>query len=105
MIQRMSLAQLSPHGVLAAAPRVEGKERMGRGGQRRRQLWEREEDGEKKERREKKTVGKDGRMDGQTDSTDRQALKFPSKPPTQHPRAQPVTLELSSEMRRRASEG
>ena len=105
MIRRMCLAQLSLHDVLAAAPRVEEKERMGRGGQRRRQVWESEEDGEKKERREKKTVGKDGRMDGQTDSPDRQAPKFPPKPPTQHPRAQLVTPGLSSEIRRRTSEG
>lgn len=84
MIRRMCSAQLGLHGVLAAAPRVEGKERMGRGGQRRRQLWEREEDGEKKEGERRKQLGK---MDGWTDRQPRQAgSQIPSQ--ATHPASQ-----------------
>lgn len=82
MIRRMCLAQLSLHDVLAAAPRVEEKERMGRGGQRRRQLWEREEDGEKKGERRKQLGKMDEWTDRQTVQTDRLPNSLPSHPPS-----------------------
>lgn len=95
MKRRMCLAQLGLHGVLAVAPRVEGKGSMGRGGQRRRREQEREEDGEKKGRRGERRI-KLGKMGEWTDRQSRQAgSQIPPNAPTQPPRAQLMAPKLS----------
>lgn len=106
MKQRMCLAQLGLHGDLAVAPRVEGKEgwaeearEEGNNNRRERKMERR------KEREEREEKSWERWTNGQTDSPDRQAPKFPPNPSTQHPRAQLMAPRLSFEMLRWASEG
>lgn len=105
MKRRMCLAQLGLHGDLAVAPRVEGKgwaeeaREEGNNNRRERKMERR------KEREEREENSWERWTNGQTDSPDRQAPKFPPKPSTQHPRAQLMAPGLSSETLRWASEG